>query len=179
MMYLATLAQAENASARQRVAAMSAEAPPALAKLGRCLSQPPDAGELVRAASNAARNNPTGPALRPPALVRGLTATPVDDPLALKALVQQALGAEFPSWAAASPKGLELKDVSGIGGGKTFKVSSSAAQLDPPAVALHSSKKSHSKKAESQALFMRRMGASSQAIAACGFAPRRVAEGSD
>ena len=40
MMYLATLAQAENASARQRVAAMSAEAPPALAKLGRCLSQP-------------------------------------------------------------------------------------------------------------------------------------------
>jgi hypothetical protein len=110
----------------------------------------------------------------PPALVRGWTATPVNDTTALARLVHQAM-CEYPSWAAVDAQCLQVKDVSGAGGSKTFKVwpKEGTAKLTPPAVALHCRPDDHAE------LFMRRFGAATMAFAAAGCGPRRLAQGQD
>lgn len=163
---------------------MAAPLPPNLIptspKLARDLSEAPDAVELVRAASEQAKGLPQ------PALVRGLTSTPVTDLAALAALVLEAMKADHPDWAALTPDSLAVKDVSGHGGAKTFKVSPTdpSAALHPPAVALHSRPVATEhgfmrQTPEARSLFMRRMSAGTQAVAAGGVGPRRLAEGPD
>ena len=109
----------------------------------------------------------------PPRLVRGKTGLMKKRNHAhesIAALVVQAL----PSWAGVDVEEIEVKDTSGHGGSKTFKVTAPDG-TDPPAVALHS----RSEKVTTEEISEPRLAAAAAALLGAGVAPRRLAEGGD
>jgi hypothetical protein len=111
----------------------------------------------------------------PPRLVRGKTRLlkkrnhKYD---AIAALVAEAL----PSWAGIDAEEIEVSEVSGHGGSKTFKVAAPPDEgFEPPVVALHS----RSEAVTSEDISERRLEAASAALTAVGAAPRRLAQGGD
>ena len=109
----------------------------------------------------------------PPRLVRGKTGLMKErnhEEIAIATLVAEAL----PAWAGISPEDIEVSDVSGHGGSKTFKVTAPDG-TEPPAVALHS----RSESVTSEDISEPRLAAASAALLAAGVAPRRIAQGGD
>lgn len=109
----------------------------------------------------------------PPALVRGKTGlmkkrNHAHDSIA--ALVAHAL----PSWTGIDAEEIEVSDVSGHGGSKTFKVIAPDG-TEPSAVAIHSRSESVTSEDISEA----RLAAAAAALLSCDVAPRRLAQGGD
>ena len=118
------------------------------------------------------KNKPPARAV-PPRLVRGKTGLMKErnhEDIAIATLVSEAL----PAWAGISPEDIEVSDVSGHGGSKTFKVTAPEG-TEPPAVALHS----RSESVTSEDISEPRLAAASAALLAAGVAPRRIAQGGD
>lgn len=141
----------------------------------------PGPAALVREASQSLRRELSGAsdsqathAPRPPALLRGFSGANLGDKTGLGAIVLQALSSHT-GWSSITDGGaLDVKDVSGLSGSKTYKVTPPAeVQASPPAVALHERPSDHDE------LFMKRMGAACNALASADVAPRRLAEGGD
>ena len=91
-------------------------------------------------------------------------------------LVSHALAAN-PGWRSADANLVEVEDVSGCGGSKTYKVAVThgcTPQPLPPAVALHCRLKPVSDRTP---YFARRMAAATKVFSSGGLGPRRLAEG--
>lgn len=112
----------------------------------------------------------------PPILVRGKTGSfQGETPSELKAigsLVVEVLQ-ESGLWSGVQPSNAIVRDTSGHGGSKTYKVSCSGA--NPPAVALHS----RSEATASDPLSQRRMEDAAMVFSEAGIAPPRLAQGGD
>ena len=118
---------------------------------------------------------PVGSDVAPPRLVRGKTGLMKKrnhEYDAIAALVAEAL----PSWAGIDAEEIEVSEVSGHGGSKTFKVAAPPdGGFEPPVVALHS----RSEAVTSEDVSEKRLEAASAALTAVGATPRRLAQGGD
>jgi len=79
----------------------------------------------------------------------------------------------YGAWGRLAASDVEVKDISGWGGSKTFMVKAQVDGLSPQTVILHARPKDHGR------LFMRRMEAAQAALSAAGIGPLRLAGGKD
>ena len=136
------------------------------------------AGEMkeIPALARLASRELVSPKSAPPSkLRRGLTGVAADDHPAQIELVMTAMADLDPTgWGTLSASEIEIKDLSGKGGSRTFRVSApEGSSAVPPKLALHSRGENHDD------FFMRRMAAAQQALAEHGLAPPRILEGKD
>ena len=127
---------------------------------------------LARVASRELASPKSAP---PSKLRRGLTGVAADDHAGQIELVRTAMADLDPTgWGTLSANEIEIKDLSGMGGSRTFRVSApEGSSAVPQKLALHSRGENHDD------FFMRRMGAAQQALAEHGLAPPRILEGKD
>ena len=120
------------------------------------------------AAKDTAKTKP-----EPPRLVRGKTGLVKKRDHAHEAIAELVVQA-LPSWADLDTDEIEVKDVSGHGGSKTFKVTAPDG-TDPPAVAMHS----RSESVTTEEISEPRLAAAAAALLGADVAPRRLAQGGD
>lgn len=111
--------------------------------------------------------------IAPPRLVRGKTGLMKKRNHVHDAIAELAATA-LPTWMGIDPEEIEVSEVSGGGGSKTFKVIAPDG-TEPQKVALHS----RSECVTSEDISEQRLEAASAALLASGAAPRRLAQGGD
>ena len=132
---------------------------------------------LARVASRELASPKSAP---PSKLRRGLTGVAADDHAGQIELVRTAMADLDPTgWGTLSASEIEIKDLSGMGGSRTFRVSApEGSSAVPPKLALHSRGVTFTGESHDD-FFMRRMAAAQHALVEHGLAPPRVLEGKD
>ena len=109
----------------------------------------------------------------PPRMVRGKTGLVKKRDHADEAIAELVAGV-LPNWAGIDTEEIQVRDVSGHGGSKTYKVTAPEG-TEPPCVALHS----RSESVTSEEISEPRLMAAAIALHQAGLAPRRLAQGGD
>jgi len=155
---------------------VSVAVPPTLKELLPGFSHRSPSREFVEKSMSTERNQQKAAqktAVRTAILVRGHTGKlrrSAHSDRSIATLISEAL----PSWSGLDVNKITVKDVSGQGGSKAFKVSS-GCDVTPPIVALHS----RSTEVSTDPVSERRAAAAAAAMQDTGVAPARLAAGSD
>ena len=132
-----------------------------------------DSGAAVADPEPKPQSGPMMEKAVPPRMVRGKTGLVKKRDHAHEAIAELVYGV-LPSWAGIGTEEIEVQDVSGHGGSKTYKVTAPEG-TDPPCVALHS----RSETVTAEEISEPRMMAAAIVLHQAGLAPRRLAQGGD